>query len=92
MVKVGDQVSVASKSGPRVGVVVSASGSILRIRWDSGDETGLIPGPGTLTVLKTRQQNAGAKKSPDAKSGTGQPEGKAKAKAVPKKKPAPKTG
>jgi len=54
---------VASKSGPRLGVVLSTSGTMLQIRWESGEETSLIPGPGVLTVLgKTRKRSPGAAK------------------------------
>ncbi|MEO7555314.1 MAG: hypothetical protein ABIV94_01755 [Acidimicrobiales bacterium] len=65
MADVGDKVSVASKSGPRLGVVVSTSGSMLRVRWESGGESSLVPGPGMLTVVgKTRKRPAtGAAKS-----------------------------
>lgn len=62
MPDVGDRVSVASKSGPRLGVVVSISGSMLRVRWDSGEETSLIPGPGTLTVLGKMSKRSPSKK------------------------------
>jgi hypothetical protein len=49
--KVGDRVEVNTKSGVRLGQVVSASGSLLRLRWDTGEETTLVPGPGVLHVI-----------------------------------------
>lgn len=73
MAKVGDQVSVTSKAGPRLGVVTAVSGSLVRVAWDVGGETSIIPGPGTLSVVgKPRGKSAGtggaAKKSPSESS------------------------
>lgn len=50
----GDIVSV--RSGPegenaRKGLVLSALGTILKIRWEDDSESMFIPGPGTLTVV-----------------------------------------
>ena len=57
MPQVGDRVSVHSKAGPRLGVVTASSGSMLRVRWETGDESSIVPGPGTLTVVgKARGQ------------------------------------
>jgi hypothetical protein len=49
--EVGDRVEVKTKSGRRPGVVVSISGSLLRLRWDTGEETTLVPAPGVLRVV-----------------------------------------
>jgi hypothetical protein len=55
MVEVGNRVSIASKKGgSRIGVVTAVSGSLVTVRWDGGEETSLIPGPGVLTVLRGR--------------------------------------
>ena len=52
MVKVGDRIRLSSGKGPdREGVVTALTGSMVRVRWPSGDETMVIPAPGTLTVL-----------------------------------------
>lgn len=51
MPKVGDKVSVHSKAGPRVGIVTASSGSMLQVHWETGGESSIIPGPGTLTVV-----------------------------------------
>src|SRR6516165_9499978 len=54
MVKVGDHVEVASRrreQGPRRGVVVAITDSLLTIRWASGEESRFIPGPGYLRVV-----------------------------------------
>jgi hypothetical protein len=74
VVKVGDHIALASNAATRSGVVVALSGSLIRVRWESGAETNVIPGPGTLSVV------------PSAK----QPAKKAKAKATKKSAPAKK--
>jgi len=52
MVKVGDRIRLSSTKGPdRDGVVMAVTGSLLRVRWPSNEETTLAPAPGTLTVL-----------------------------------------
>ena len=52
MVKVGDRIRLSSTKGSdRDGVVTAVTGSLLRVRWPSGEETTVIPAPGTLTVL-----------------------------------------
>ena len=53
MATMGDKVRVLSNKGdqpPREGVVTGVSGSLLRIKWSTGEETSLIPGPGAVTV------------------------------------------
>ena len=51
MVKAGDRVQIKSRSGPRAGIVINVSGSMLRLRWDNGEETTIVPGPGVLSIL-----------------------------------------
>ena len=52
MLKVGYRIRLSSGKGPdREGVVTALVGSMLRVRWPSQEETIVIPGPGTLTVL-----------------------------------------
>jgi len=54
MVNTGDRVRLSSTKGPnREGVVTAVTGSLLRLRWPSGEETTVVPAPGTLTVLTT---------------------------------------
>ena len=65
MVKVGDHISLASNAATRSGVVVALSGSLIRVRWESGAETNVIPGPGTLSVVPSAKQPA---KKPKAKA------------------------
>jgi hypothetical protein len=65
VVKVGDHISLASNAATRSGVVVGLSGSLIRVRWESGAETNVIPGPGTLSVVPSAKQPA---KKPKAKA------------------------
>src|SRR3712207_5848318 len=52
MVRVGEQIRLTlNKGAGREGVVTGLAGSMLRVRWASGEESTVIPGPGTLTVL-----------------------------------------
>ena len=52
MVNVGDRIRLSSTRGPeRDGVVTAVSGSLLRVRWPSDEETTVARAPGTLTVL-----------------------------------------
>ena len=78
MVKVGDHISLASNAATRSGVVVALSGSLIRVRWESGAETNVIPGPGTLSVVPSAKK-AAAKK----------PKAKATKKSAPAKKAKP---
>ena len=52
MVEVGDRICLSSMKGPgREGVVTAVTGSLVRVRWLSGEETTVAPAPGTLSVL-----------------------------------------
>jgi hypothetical protein len=81
MVKVGDRIRLSSMKGPdREGVVTAVTGSLVRVRWPSEEETTVVPAPGTLTVLaageaapprrRGRPKTAGAKKKTASTSGT----------------------
>ena len=86
MPAVGDKVRVLpNKSGqpPREGVVTAVSGTMLRVKWSTGEETSLIPGPGAVTVLG-RARAVSAKKAGAATA-------KSAAKATAAKKPAKKS-
>lgn len=70
MVKSGDNIEILSQktgSPPRRGVVIGISGRLLRIRWDDGEESSLVPGPGTLNVLG-RGKKTNRKKSSKPRS------------------------
>ena len=59
MVKVGDRIRLSSGKGPdREGVVTGMTGSMLRVRWPSEQETTVIPAPGTLAVLASSGDQA----------------------------------
>ena len=52
MLKIGYRIRLRSRKGPdREGVITAVTGSMLRVRWQTEDETTVIPAPGTLTVL-----------------------------------------
>lgn len=61
MAQVGDRVEIKAKTGTRFGVVISVSGSLLRLRWDTGEESTLVPAPGVLRVVSAKKRAAPAK-------------------------------
>jgi hypothetical protein len=72
MADIGDRVAVASKGGSRSGVVTGISGAMITVRWDTGGESSLIPGPGVLSVASGAKSGGtkrpAAKKAPAKKS------------------------
>ena len=74
MVNVGDRIRLSSTKGPdRDGVVTAVTGSLLRVRWPSEEETTLAPAPGTLTVLaatETVKETVPTKKAAGKKKAT----------------------
>jgi uncharacterized protein DUF1918 len=54
MPDVGDRVRMhATKvdQAPREGVVTGVNGSLLRVKWSTGEETTMVPGPGSVAVI-----------------------------------------
>jgi hypothetical protein len=54
LVKVKDRVAVESEkvgTPERTGVVTSVRGSLINVRWDSGDESAFVPNAGSLRVI-----------------------------------------
>jgi len=54
MPKVGDRVRLASRKvgqDPRTGVITGVRGQMISVLWSSGEESSIVPGPGTLTVV-----------------------------------------
>jgi hypothetical protein len=54
MVKIKDRILVESKkvgTPSRSGVVTAIQGSLLRVLWDDGTETSIIPAAGSLTIV-----------------------------------------
>ena len=92
MPEIGDRVAIAgNKVGQmaREGTVRAKTGNLIRVEWDSGEESTLMPAPGTLTVLRGRAaRKAGAKKAMVTKQPTGTKKGAAARSAV-TKSPAP---
>ena len=85
MVKVGARIRLSSGKGPdRDGVVTAVTGSILRVRWPSGENTMVVPAPGTLTVLASSGDKASA--AARKRVATKRPAKKAPAKKAPAKK------
>ena len=60
MPDVGDRIAVVSKGKPRSGVLIAVSGAMITVRWDTGGETSLIPGPGVLSVVNSRRRTSSA--------------------------------
>jgi hypothetical protein len=85
MVDVGDRVQLASRKvgqEPRTGVVTGVTGvtgQMIIVRWSSGEESRLVPGPGALTVVgpetvaprTTKKANAAPKRAAPAKKKAG---------------------
>jgi hypothetical protein len=66
---VGDEIRVLSGKGgqpSRDGVVTAVSGALLRVRWSTGEETSLIPGPGAVTVTGKARTRTATKRAPAA--------------------------
>jgi hypothetical protein len=53
MVEVGDRIEVESEKvgeSARTGMVIGVVGSLIKIKWDDGTETSMVPGAGSLRV------------------------------------------
>jgi hypothetical protein len=71
MPAVGDRVRVASmKVGqmPRDGVVIGVTGHLLRIRWSTGEESNIVPGPGAVAVIGKVRTSSSKKTAAQAKA------------------------
>ncbi|HZQ86507.1 MAG TPA: hypothetical protein VFA83_16790 [Acidimicrobiales bacterium] len=58
MPEIGDRVAIAGNKvgqAPREGTVRAKTGSLIRVEWESGEESTMMPAPGTLTVLPGRR-------------------------------------
>jgi hypothetical protein len=68
---VGDRVRVASTKigqAPRDGVVTSVIGQLLRIKWSTGEESTVVPGPGAVAVIGKARKSSGKKVAAPAKT------------------------
>jgi hypothetical protein len=62
MPEVGDQVRVESTKvgqAPRDGVVTGVVGRLLRIKWSTGEESTVVPGPGAVAVIGKVRASSG---------------------------------
>jgi hypothetical protein len=63
---VGDRVRIESTKvgqAPRDGVVIAVIGQLLRIKWSTGEESTVAPGPGAVAVI-AKMRASDAKKAP----------------------------
>lgn len=54
MVDVGSRIEIESEKvgvEPRTGVVTAVHGAQVRVRWDDGHESSIVPGPGAMRVI-----------------------------------------
>jgi hypothetical protein len=62
MVEVGDRVELASakvERRPRSGVVTAVRGLMITVRWDTGEQSTVVPASGTLSVLGRKAKSTG---------------------------------
>jgi hypothetical protein len=68
MVEVGDEIELSTKKvgqAPRTGTVIAVRERLVTVRWPTGEQSTLVPSPGTLSVVRpARRQNAKTKPSP----------------------------
>ena len=60
MVNVGARIELESERvglEPRSGTVTDVNGDQLRVRWDDGHETWIVPGPGAMRVIADPAKN-----------------------------------
>jgi len=72
MPEVGDRIrmhAIKVDQPPREGVVTSVTGALLHIRWSTGEETTMVPGPGSVMVIG-KVRKATTKKAPAKKTAT----------------------
>jgi len=71
MPDVGDRVRFASRKvdeAPREGVVTGVTGGLLRIKWSTGEESTVVPGPGAGAVIGKVRTSSGKKSAAPAKA------------------------
>jgi len=71
MPDVGDRVRVASTKvgqAPRDGVVTGVIGQLLRVRWSTGEESSIVPGPGAVAIIGKARASSGRKAAVPAKA------------------------
>ena len=66
MAVVGDRVQVPSRKvgeAPHDGVVTGVTGSLLRVRWSTGEVSTVVPSMGSLTIVE-KQSGSGSRRRP----------------------------
>ena len=93
MAVVGDRIELLpSKAGqlPRPGVVTAISGVLMTVRWDTGEETKFVPGPGVLSIVEGGGRTPAMSTRPRAaRSTASRPSGQTAKKGTTVKKTAP---
>jgi hypothetical protein len=92
-VKIGDSVEVATQrvgQRPRRGIVTAVRGALIIVRWDSGDETTLIPAAGSLRVIDATPASDTKMSSPKKARARGTPAAKNPSEDATGKKPVTK--
>jgi hypothetical protein len=70
MVEVGDEIELSTKKvgqAPRTGTVIAARERLVTVRWPTGEQSTLVPSPGTLSVVRPATLKD-AKTKPSTKS------------------------
>jgi hypothetical protein len=65
MAVVGDRVQISSRKvgeAPRDGVVTGVTGSLLRVRWSTGEESTVVPSMGSLAIVGKQSGSAGRRR------------------------------
>ena len=55
MVEVGDEIELSTKKvgqAPRTGTVIAVREPLVTVRWPTGEQSTLVPSPGTLSVVR----------------------------------------
>jgi hypothetical protein len=70
MVGVGDEIELSTKKvgqAPRTGTVIKVRERLVTVRWPTGEQSTLVPSPGTLSVVRAAKRK-NAKPKPSTKS------------------------
>ncbi len=65
MAVVGDRVQVSSRKvgeAPRDGVVTGVTGSLLTVRWSTGEESTVVPSMGSFAVVGKQSGGGGRRR------------------------------
>lgn len=70
MVEVGDEIELSTTKvgrAPRTGTVIAVRERLVTVRWPTGEQSTLVPSPGTLSVVHPVRRKI-AKTKPSTKS------------------------